>query len=280
MPLLCAVAFVNFAFVAWDGPRFTTLVSFAMRAFLTGSGLFSLHLPGYLSNSMGAWSLGIEIFFYVVFPLIFLIANSVSVRALVVTAITAILSQQTIMLLLQRWATEDPLRFWHYYTTPLTFALFFTLGILIYRSNGLRTRRNLIWSLCAGAAIMSFSLFVNVNIFISNTSYLGLTAIAFCAVFFAYRSELPGFLIAPATFLGNISYALYLTHPFSLIIARTIASSLQLGPAFRDIMYLMIAVTLAWCSFVLFERPARNFLRDLYAPTSMEPTAQRLAPPI
>jgi peptidoglycan/LPS O-acetylase OafA/YrhL len=106
----------------------------ATNAFLTGSGLFALQLPGYLSNVVGAWSLGIEIAFYAVFPIVCLLANNARLRTLLIVVATLIVAQQALLLLLQRMATEDPTRFWHYYTTPLMFAPFFAAGIVVYRS--------------------------------------------------------------------------------------------------------------------------------------------------
>ena len=81
------------------------------QSFLTGSGLFALHLPGYLSNVVGAWSLGIEIAFYAAFPIVCLLANNARLRMLLIVLATLVVAQQAVLLLLQRMASEDPTRF-------------------------------------------------------------------------------------------------------------------------------------------------------------------------
>jgi hypothetical protein len=63
-----------------------------------------------------------------------LLANNARLRTLLIAVAILIVAQQAVLLLLQRMATEDPAHFWHYYTTPLMFAPFFAVGIVVYRS--------------------------------------------------------------------------------------------------------------------------------------------------
>jgi peptidoglycan/LPS O-acetylase OafA/YrhL len=63
LPLLCAMATISLAFTVLSNPSVRLIGGSAIHSFLTGSGLFALHLPGYLSNVTGAWSLGIGIAF-------------------------------------------------------------------------------------------------------------------------------------------------------------------------------------------------------------------------
>jgi peptidoglycan/LPS O-acetylase OafA/YrhL len=265
LPLLCAIALVNFLIGAISSLGNLNLVAGqAASAFMTGSGLFALHLPGYLSNSTGAWSLGIEIVFYLMFPVVCLVSNAATTRALAVAALFLILGQQIVLLFLHKLAIHDLPRFWHYYTTPLTFAPFFLFGISIYRFTGGNTRLNLLWSFSAMAIITAYSSVLHVDVFSSNTHYLALAGLTFVAVFFAYRSNLPAFLIKPASFLGNISYALYLTHPLALDVANSVSAAMQFGPVLNGIIYFGLSVAAAYGSFVLFERPVRNALRRIY----------------
>jgi peptidoglycan/LPS O-acetylase OafA/YrhL len=83
------------------------------------------------------------------------------------------------------------------------------------------------------------------------------------SVLFAYRSNLHAALVGPASFLGNISYALYLTHPFSFSLADRIAAAIHLGARVQAIICFAVAISIAYCSFEFFERPARGFLRRI-----------------
>lgn len=76
--LLAAVAALSFVAA---GPSLDN----AVKAAMTGTRLFPLLLPGFLSNSVCAWSLGIEGMFYIVSPLAALVAAASSLRALVGT---------------------------------------------------------------------------------------------------------------------------------------------------------------------------------------------------
>jgi peptidoglycan/LPS O-acetylase OafA/YrhL len=266
LPLLCAVALANFLIILI---RFSSdsnwhfVLRSAAKAFMTGLGLFALHLPAYLSNSIGAWSLGIEIFFYFVFPIICLISNVVAVRSVVFVTCLLILGQQIVLALLQEMIPENNGHFWDYYSVPLTFSPFFMLGILIYQLPGQRRYLNLLWSACGLGAIIAYSSVLNINVFTSNLHYLALTGLTFVSVLFAYRSNLHAALFGPASFLGNISYALYLTHPFSFSLAQRITAAIHLGARVQAIICLAVAISIAYCSFEFFERPARGFLRRM-----------------
>jgi peptidoglycan/LPS O-acetylase OafA/YrhL len=80
-------------------------------------------MPGFLSNSVGAWSLGIELAFYAVFPVIAMLARSW--RTVAVSAAVLIAGQHLLL-----WKIATVPVFWDYYLSNLIFAPFFALGIL------------------------------------------------------------------------------------------------------------------------------------------------------
>ena len=223
LPLLAAVSLASFL-LAPHGGNIRLLAGQLITAFLTGSGLFALQLPGFLSNSEGAWSLGIELLFYLVFPVLCLVARGTTTRRLAGTVLIAVLAQQMAMALLHGWASTDPNRFWDYYSTPLSFLPFFLIGLWIARSSSSRRRIHLLPMLAALAAIAGFSVTYPAPVFTSPGAYLPLTLLAAVAVFAAYRTTLPRSLIGLSAFLGNVSYALYLTHPFALRLSQAMAA--------------------------------------------------------
>lgn len=262
MPLLIAASLVSLALAASSLGFTRHLAASALYAFMTGTALFALHLPGYLSNTIGAWSLGIEMMFYFVFPVICLLAATASLLQLAAMVLLLIFAQQIVIALMHHWVSDDPLRFWHYYSTFLIFLPFFILGILIARLRAEPKYLNLAVALVLLAAIAGFSLVFKVEIFATHWAYLTLTGVAFCAVYFAFMSRTPEFLIGPSLFLGNASYALYLSHPFSLRLVEDATDLLGYGSLVSAVLFFPLALIVAHFIYRLFERPAQNYLRS------------------
>lgn len=174
-------------------------------AILTGTGLLALQMPGFLSNSVGAWSLGIELAFYAVFPIVAMLARSWKSTAIVAAAL--IVAQH---LLIFKIKEAEP--FWNYYISNLVFAPFFALGILISFDRGARKSPFNLIALLGLAAILSFSLVVSTDLMRDQVSYFVLTIACGLVVWAAWRSTLPAWLVPVGAFLGDISYSLYLTH--------------------------------------------------------------------
>ena len=253
IPLLTLVALFFLAYNAWQGSPFADNWA---RAFLTATGLFGLSAPGFLSSATGAWSLGIEFAFYLVFPLIALAANAAKNRALVVTLLVLVLAQQaalSVITLEELW--------WPLYATPLTFAPFFAAGILAARDQSSPK----LWRLAfAGALLLvvfSFSMVTDVHIYRDRLAHTALMAISCLAVWAAYRAKVPAFMVPIGIFLGEISYALYLTHWISDYFAGKIVSRLGLSADLKVWIFLFGAPTAAYVVFRLFEMPANMAIR-------------------
>jgi peptidoglycan/LPS O-acetylase OafA/YrhL len=220
-------------------------------------------LPGYLSNSVGAWSLGIELLFYLIFPVLCLMTRTMPGRRLAGAVLVSILAQQMLLALLHRLASSDPERFWDYYSTPLTFLPFFLIGLWIARASTVRREFYLLPTIVALGAIIVFSLLDRTHLFTNPAAYLLLTALASIAVLSAYCSTLPRSLAGFSAFLGNISYALYLTHPFSLRLAQAATAQLGGSIAAAGFVFFPVSLVIAYLTFALFERPVRDYLRGL-----------------
>ena len=261
LPLLSAMAVINFALTLLSQPSIRLIGGTAIDSFLTGSGLFALQLPGYLSNVTGAWSLGIEIAFYAVFPVICLLVNNARLRTLLIAVATLIVAQQSVLLLLQRMATEDPTRFWHYYTTPLMFAPFFAVGIVVYRSQRSVSKIYIPAALALAGLIATYSVFTRSKPLQSNADYLVLTALSAAALLCFWRMTVPRILAGPASFLGNVSYALYLTHPLVFTVCQKLSAYLGLSSYSAAVLFFASALAIAQMTFLLFERRMRSLLR-------------------
>ncbi|HEU4474043.1 MAG TPA: acyltransferase [Gemmatimonadales bacterium] len=246
-----------------------------VRAFMTGSGLFGLHLPGLLSNTPGAWSLGIEAVFYLLFPVIAIASMNVSLGALAVAAVVLTVSQQVLIAFINDVAVST---FWDYYATPLVFAPFFAAGLVLYRWEIRPRGVYLAMSIGALAAVFTFSLFIRGNLYTDHGSYLILLALCIAAVGFAYRSDFPRPLEGVAGYLGDISYSLYLTHWFSYQAVALLAERLRLSPRMQFVAFALGAVAVARLVFIAFERPARDAIRRRFSRIETPREAASLAP--
>lgn len=256
VPLLALVSVLS---AHWALGHGELLSDQAARTLLTATGAMGLHLPGFLSNATGAWSLGIEAVFYVIFPIVALLVAQASAWLIALSVVVLIVFQQATLFVI---SDLPDTQFWHYYITPITFAPFFALGILIFKVPLKEHPANIWLALLAMGALAGYTQVFPVMLWHSPVHYLVVTIIAAATVALAYRGKVPARLTRLASFLGDISYALYLTHWFAHRIASNVASTFD-APAFVLPLILIVAAPLiAWLCFHFFERPARDFLRS------------------
>lgn len=218
-------------------------------AILTGTGLMALQMPGFLSNTVGAWSLGIELGFYFVFPIIAILVGSG--RSMVVATILLIAAQHLLL-----WKIQDSAPFWNYYVSNLIFAPFFAMGILISLDRGPR-RSSRIWIALLGlAAILGFSRIVTTDLMRDQAIYLGLTVACGLVVWAAWRSRLPAWLVPIGGLLGDISYSLYLTH----WIVHDLTRALRLPIEMQWTAFTVVTLLGSYICYRLFENPMRRRL--------------------
>jgi len=256
LPLLSGVAL--FAAILGSVLSGSMQIGTFARAYLTGSTLFGLQMPGLISNVVAAWSLGIESVFYLVFPVIALLANNVRLRTIVFATILLIAGQQATILLIHG---EQSPTFWFYYANPLVFSPFFALGIIIYFRPLPVHAANFWLSVLALAAIAGFSVITPMDVYRNPAVYLFLTALTGGAVLTAYSAVVPGWITGVGGVLGDISYALYLTHWFSYRLSDSIAARLGIE-GLQPLIFIFVAPTAAYLLFRYFERPMRDLLRS------------------
>lgn len=266
IPLLAVVAIINFMLgrKGWE------------EAFLTGSGLFALQLPILLSNTTGAWSLGIELMFYALFPLICLLARSSRVSHLVAALAIAIVGQQALFSVLAEMFSASTKRRAEIFHAPLMFAPFFLTGILIYALPKDRIRGGFPLGVGMFLAAVLSSLLIKAPVASTAPYFLALTVACGLSVAFLYRSEVPARLARPSYVLGEISYSLYLLHPFVLLLLKAEAFKALPRPV-SFLAFMSVSIGVAYLSYRLFEKPVRDALRGRGAPP---PFGAQTSPPI
>ena len=230
----------------------------AVHAYLTASGAFLLGPPGYLAIGNGTWSLGIELAFYLVFPIAALVLARWPTRRLALVLASSLLAQQLYLSMIGPWLAGDPLRHWDYYISPLTFAPFFLIGFLVHRLPDRTSAWALLPMVLLLLGVVAGSLLYRPNLFTSPVAYLAFTLLVALSLVAAWRAKTPEALRPLATFLGEISYSLYLLHWFVFIVLRKFAPSLP-PPAFWA-AFMALSLAAAWICNRIFEVPLRRRL--------------------
>jgi peptidoglycan/LPS O-acetylase OafA/YrhL len=228
----------------------------------TGTGYLAAQQPP--SPLLNFWSLAVEEQFYLVYPLLFLVLASIRTRwsqqAKLVVGLGVVIVV-SFGLSVAQTATNPIVA----YYSPLTRAWELALGALLAVGTNwlLKIPRPI------GAAM----------------TWLGLAAIVFAAVDFNGTTEFPGSLAAipvlgaclviaggtngarwaaesvlgtaPAQWFGKLSYSIYIWHWPILVIAADAAGRSTL-PFSRNIVWLLVGLGVAACSYYLVEAPIRR----------------------
>lgn len=231
---------------------------FNAKTLLTGSALMFMGLPGYHSIATGAWSLGIEFAFYVVFPLVALMVGRRVFPVIIATIILTIAQQASLHLV-----PIDGLFVWTIYTTPITFAPFFALGILIYLLRFPASKWNFPIGILILAMVLFYSMLRPLYIYNGGKTYVVLMLLAAVATMFFFRTKVPKFLVSPSEFLGKISYSLYLTHWmwFKLINFLLMQSGAQ-NVWLHAALFVLLSLLMSYAIFAWFENPLRKLLSE------------------
>lgn len=206
--------------------------------------------------SAGVWSIGNELVFYVLFPLIVLCAKTS--RSLFVLAGAALLAPYVYFAFWGMSADASMAEQWSTYINPLNQAFLFFGGVAIgWASRRLLIPRTLAW----GTLIIAVALFVlwpangEPSTLVTGLNRLVFTLICFaiCASVYKITASLPRALHVPLSRLGEASYSVYLIHPLTYLV---------LTAAFRDrlparaLIAVAIATTLvlSWLCYRYFEQ--------------------------
>lgn len=257
VPLLAATAVIYLLYyhVRYD----VELSGLLQKTLLTGTGLFALHMPGFLSTTTGAWSLAIELWFYMLFPVLALLSAPLSSRTVLIVFVISVLAQQILLSTLP--PSDDPL-FWQQYTMPLTFTPFFAAGFVVFRMRrSMASEGNFFIGTACLSLVFAFSFVTDANVYEPGPAHLFLMLGSTASVWFAFSSVTPVRIAAFAKWAGNISYSLYLTHWLSFEIARDIAPVWAL-----PVVFAVVSLMLAHFSWRYIEKPAEQALRRDAAP--------------
>lgn len=231
----------------------------SITIFLNLTGLFGfVAWDAYIST--GVWSIGNELVFYALFPI--LVFSAKRKGFLWVTGgVLALL-----FLYFAFWVldpNETLTNEWSNYIHPMNQAFLFFAGFLIgHLLHAVRLKRLVIHTLLWGG-VTAFVLLPTTEDRIDlvtewNRIWFTLLCVVVCAALFKVNGTLPGPLHLPLVMLGHISYGVYLIHP---LIYKALRGLELLSPTGLMVMTVATTLLLAYASYRLFEMPLNRIGR-------------------
>lgn len=226
---------------------------------------FSLFPATQTSLVPAGWSIGIEMLFYAVFPLLLLLRGAGAALAMLGAS------------LLASWAWNQPmtgdLPGFYYWTHPVTNAPYFALGLLAWRvlprlqtGDPARAGR-LLLGLGVGSVLLMVAYGPSIDrqqtyvLPVSPVLLVGWGFAFFCIVL-SQVIRPTAVLVNPVTlFLGRISYSLYLAHPLVIYSTGiTVWIATHIAPEWLALALILaavfaIAIPVAWLLYTLIEAP-------------------------
>lgn len=211
--------------------------------------------------TVGGWSIGNEIFFYLLFPCLYwLICKSLR-WALVVLGVSA--------LLLVFWAfwvvtsAGDELEAWSYYISNFNQLFFFVAGVVIGRHlrAGFVSREFCYAALAIALVSMSLASVGARSELVEGWHRIYLSCATLLLVFAVYQInwQSSSFIGRVLAFLGLISYSLYLLHPLVRSAVNIVGNRVGFEPITAFVISVVLTVLVSWLSYRLVEKPGIRF---------------------
>ena len=233
------------------------------RFLMTATGAFALHMPAMMSNTVGAWSLGVEFVFYISFPLLALLMPARIGRGLIAVFVFLLVMQQLAIHKSNGFEAEYR---WFSFVMPLTFAPFFLGGLMIYLTERKTSLLALLLATLCLCVMSFYSVFFPGPVGEQPLVFLALTGLSIAAVYFSYNSAVSGGLAWISHELGRLSYPLYLTHWFSFQAVSKLGGMLGLDVLSIWALFMVVALVVAHFANILLEVPMQRVLRR-YSPS-------------
>jgi peptidoglycan/LPS O-acetylase OafA/YrhL len=230
---------------------------------------FGLFHPNH-SLVLGGWSIGIEYVFYLVFPLLAWAACRFRPFLALAAAATILLSVPYTLWLVPEAAMAGDMKF-HTYVQLANHGFLFFLGGLVAQARARtawRITRPTFLILAVGLGLV-FSRYIR-NFYDHFVVMEGPPRYAFAALclgmvaLFAFRDFPDSPVKRAGIFLGEVSYSVYLIHPFAQEILLCLAPG-GLPPALGFTLGLALTLVLATLTHRWIERPAMDLGKRLTA---------------
>lgn len=226
------------------------------KVFLNYSLLFGFVEPtAYLS--IGAWSIGNEMVFYVIFPIVFFAS-----RKAPWIIFMAIFSSMVIGVLFSTWvldASQSLVSQWAIYINPLNQLFLFLGGVAIGLYTSPRAGRGTI-AIVSSVSFLVFLLYPangdRVQL-VSNSGRVILSAACFFFVWATYASNirLNGYVNRILLFFGEGCYSIYLMHPLVAAVVIFVTARMGIPLLWGYTLAAIVTFGASWMTFRYVEKP-------------------------
>jgi exopolysaccharide production protein ExoZ len=240
------------------------VMPYASTKAVLGSFFFTPRVPPEAPLIGVGWTLVYEMFFYAVFAVALLAKRRVAVVAVVSLSLVSftILGPALDATPVGTAAYPPPVHSFAYYADPIVLEFVYGMVIALIFRAGIRLPIGATITLLLVAGIWfvaplppmprQFAFGIPAALIVAGMSLSSMPS-----------PRLPA--IAVALFLGDISYALYLTHDLSYTFVAWIAAPLAIDPLAHTWLYASVmgamALLVASATYLLFERPTTKFLQ-------------------
>lgn len=219
--------------------------------------VFGLANPGTTSTVVGGWSIGIEVVFYLMFPIVLSFINSpLCWLAVLVTFVAQHLFINDVLSqggLDQLWST---------YTQPLSFVFYFVAGCAVGR---IITEHvispHTLWIVPLALLMI---ILASCNLSTPAETIGGPLGVLFSIMIVGVIITSAGLRLTPAmsrvaSMLGNLSYGMYIIHPFVLSTLKRLLPAVQEQPIVAACVVVIFTTPLALLLERFYERPIRLY---------------------
>lgn len=233
---------------------------------LNASLLFGFSVPGSVPVVTGGWSIGVEVVFYVAFPLLLDVSRTVRGRIVLCSVLVATQLLHISFSLRDATSLADA---WSAYTNPLAYGWYFSAGIAIgwsvFNSQYQWPRQGAAWA----AALLLLAAIVggsgqNALETVSGFRGAALALGAAALVLVVARLRLSARAERIGTSIGQWSYGVYLLHPlvFSVLSNRHLLLGLKgFFPVWFCVVSVSVSIVISAAVWSFFEHPLTERLK-------------------
>jgi len=250
IPLLTLVTLLS---AVWFGGKLWKII-------LNIFGLFGLGSPGSFTIAGGGWSLGIEIVFYLLFPVLFVLLDIIPIIAGLIFFLSSVAYINTSLT-----GGAEFVELWGVYISPLSFIFYFFSGMVLSRFREIFSyfKHQQMLSMFLFGVVVFFLLMMpsssQIEILTREKGVLMMLLVILMVVFCSVI-RIPSWFEKSSIYLGNISYGVYLWHSLILMILMDLS---KLQGMELSLAVLSLTVVVSSISYFLFEKPIRVYGRSV-----------------